>query len=200
MLDPESVAESEGLSRQRRLAQLLLSARAGKPESLEQIVTELTPVLWHVVRAHGLDREPAEDVIQHTWLTFLHRLDEIREPLALTAWLVTTARCEAWRVQAAQHAETPVESGAMIETPDPLPTSEESVLLGERQSAVWQAVHRLSPSCQMLLRIVAFVHRPDYNEVASALGTARGSVGPTRGRCLEKLRILLKNTGEGSPA
>lgn len=63
----------------------------------------------------------------------------------------------------------------------------------DEQRALWEALSTLTPRCQELLRIVAFVPRPDYDLVAARLGMARGSVGPTRSRCLEKLRVALRD-------
>ena len=61
----------------------------------------------------------------------------------------------------------------------------------EDQRSLWRSVSRLSERCQALLRIIAFVDRPDYGAVSEALGMPVGSIGPTRGRCLAKLRSLL---------
>lgn len=180
--------------RHERLAALLLAAQAGRRESLERIVVELSPLLWQVARAQGLDREAAEDAVQCTWLSLLGSLGKIHTPMALTAWLVTATKREAWRARAASRAELPVDGATMTEmsdVPDPLPAPEESVLLAERHRDVWRAVRLLPQRCQELLRVVAFVPRPDYDEVAVALGMPRGSIGPTRGRCLAKLRTLL---------
>jgi hypothetical protein len=66
------------------------------------------------------------------------------------------------------------------------------VLAAEEQRALWAALRTLDPRCQALLRIVAFVPRPDYDLVAERLGMRRGSVGPTRLRCLDKLRVALR--------
>ena len=57
----------------------------------------------------------------------------------------------------------------------------------------------LSAGNRELLRIIAFVPRPDYRAVAAELGMPVGSIGPTRGRCLAKLRALLADDPEGSP-
>jgi DNA-directed RNA polymerase specialized sigma24 family protein len=70
---------------------------------------------------------------------------------------------------------------------DPASASEDS----EVASAVWRHVARLPERCQQLLRLVAFVDRPDYAVVSAALGIPVGSIGPTRGRCLAKLRLAL---------
>jgi RNA polymerase sigma factor (sigma-70 family) len=78
-----------------------------------------------------------------------------------------------------------------VEIPDPRADSEEHVLAAEEQRALWAALRTLDPRCQQLLRIVAFVQRPDYDLVAERLRMRRGSVGPTRLRCLDKLRLAL---------
>jgi DNA-directed RNA polymerase specialized sigma24 family protein len=88
----------------------------------------------------------------------------------------------------------------MTDMADPLPQPEERVLLAERHRDVWQAVRLLPQRCQELLRVVAFTHRPDYDAVAVALGMPRGSIGPTRGRCLAKLRTLLDPGPSGGAA
>ncbi len=205
---PRSAATAEparhpDTDRHERLAALLLAAQAGRREGLEQIVVELSPLLWQVARAQGLDREAAEDAVQCTWLTLLGNLDRIHTPVALTAWLVTATKREAWRVRAALKAELPVDGSAMTEmtdTANSLPAPEESVLLAERHRDVWRAVRMLPQRCQELLRVVAFVNRPDYDEVSVALGMPRGSIGPTRGRCLAKLRSLLDTEPHRSTA
>ena len=82
--------------------------------------------------------------------------------------------------------------GRTVLIPDPKAGSEERVLVAEEQRALWAALRTLDPRCQALLRIVAFVSRPDYDLVAERLGMRRGSVGPTRLRCLDKLRLALR--------
>ena len=68
-------------------------------------------------------------------------------------------------------------------------------MVEDQRRALWTAIRQLSPRCQELLRITAFVPRPDYAAVAAELGMRVGSVGPTRGRCLAKLRALLLANG-----
>ena len=51
--------------------------------------------------------EESADVIQTTWLELLRRLHEIRSPQALTSWLVTTTRREAWRVRELSRRQAP---------------------------------------------------------------------------------------------
>ena len=51
----------------------------------------------------------------------------------------------------------------------------------------------LSESCQSLLRILIGDPAPSYEEVSEALDMPVGSIGPTRGRALERLRQELQH-------
>ncbi|GII02063.1 RNA polymerase sigma factor [Planobispora takensis] len=183
--------------RRSRLATLLGQAAAGRQEALDEIVTDLTPMLWHAVRSQGLDYHTAQDVVQTTWLVLVRHLHTIKTPAALIEWLIITARREAWRVRTNTRREEPTGSERLEEIEDGGRSPDEILLLNEQQQALWSAVALLSQRCRDLLRIVAFVHRPDYAAVAAALGMPRGSIGPTRGRCLAKLRGLLRRDTPG---
>jgi RNA polymerase sigma factor (sigma-70 family) len=184
--------------RSARMASLMTAARDGSDDALGQIVTELSPLLWQVARGAGLSATDAEDVLQTVWLRLVSHLDGIRTSSALTAWLVVTTRREAWRVKANARRQLPADQDWLCALPDTEPGSEEQVVLDDQRRALWAAIRQLSPRCQELLRIIAFVSRPDYTAVAAALGIPRGSVGPTRGRCLAKLRATLAAGPEGS--
>ncbi len=184
--------EASWAERAARLAAHLDRARAGERAALDEVVRELNPLLWRVARAQGLDVEEAADVVQTTWLELLRNLDDIRSPQALTAWLVTTARREAWRTRERSRRHAPDGVPVLEAIPDPGLEPDERLLAEERDRVLWRHFHRLPERCQELLRIVAQVHRPDYDVVAAALDMPRGSIGPTRGRCLAKLRELLR--------
>jgi RNA polymerase sigma factor (sigma-70 family) len=186
--------------RRARLAGLMSAAADGSEEALGQIVTELTPLLWQVARAAGLTSSDAEDVLQTVWLRLLSHLDGIRSPAGLTAWLVITTKREAWRVSAAGRRDVSADQDWLSALPDAGPGSEDQVIAGDQRRALWAAIGRLDRRCQELMRIIAFVPRPDYTAVAAKLGMRPGSVGPTRGRCLAKLRALLAGGPERSQA
>ena len=180
-----------------RIATLVSAARQGSEDALGQIVTELSPLLWQVARAAGLSSSDAEDVLQTVWMRLVAHLDDIHDSAALTGWLVTTTKREAWRVSAAGRRQLPADQELLAELPDQGPGSEEQVIIDDQRRALWVAIGRLSARCQELLRIIAFAPRPDYAAVAAALGMPIGSIGPTRGRCLAKLRALLVTDPEG---
>lgn len=187
----ESVRDAAARTQRDRLALLLKASQEGRRDGLGQIIEELTPLLWRVARAQGLSTQDAEDAVQAAWLALLGNLGELRDPGALTGWLLVVVKRESWRVKAARDRERSVETEVLSDLIDPSIAPEGTVLEDERRQAVRSALGRLPERCQQLMRVVAFAHRPDYDAVAAALGMPRGSIGPTRGRCLAKLRALL---------
>jgi RNA polymerase sigma factor (sigma-70 family) len=180
------------------VAVLLAAARSGRRDALNGLIREYMPVLWHVARAQGLNRTDSEDVVQTTWLRLLRASDTIRNPEALLGWLVAVARREAWRVRELRCRESLVDERDLDQSDERRPGVEDGFIENERDRVLWQAVHHLPARCQELLRLVAFVSRPNYGAVAQALGMRVGSVGPTRGRCLAKLRTALRNNPQWS--
>ena len=180
-----------------RMAALLQAAQQGERDALALLVRELSPMLWQVARLQGLDQDSSADVVQTTWLELLSSLAQIRSPVALTSWLVTVTKREAWRVSRAGRAERPDEDAVLERRRAAGPVPEEHFLASDRRRVLWAAVEKLPERCRVLLRIVAFADRPNYAAVSSALGMPPGSIGPTRGRCLAKLRKLLTSDPGG---
>ncbi len=177
--------------RAERVAACLVRARDGERAALGEIVGELNPLLWHVARSEGLTAEESADVVQTSWLELMRRLHEVRSPQALTMWLVTATRREAWRVRELSRRRVPDGTSQLESLPDTGSGPGDQLLADERDQVLWRHVRRLPERCRKLLRVVAHVSRPDYAEVGQALGMPVGSIGPTRGRCLAKLRELL---------
>jgi RNA polymerase sigma factor (sigma-70 family) len=172
-----------------RLAGYLVRAQAGEAGALDAVVRELNPLLWHVARSQGVPPSDVSDVVQNTWLELVARLDEIRSPQALTSWLVVTTKREAWRTNRRRQTTEP--SDTLVDVADEAPELGTDLITDERDRVLWSTFQQLSHRCRELLRIVSMVDRPDYAVVGDALGMPHGSIGPTRGRCLAKLRTLL---------
>lgn len=187
--DPDERAAAEPLWA--RAAELFDAWRAGRPDAMDDLVRSVSPVLWHVVRAYGLGREEAQDVVQSTWLALVRSRDAVKDPRTIVAWLTTTARRESWRVVKAGGRSSPAEDEELERlggTETPAEAVAERNLEAER---LWRAVAALSERCRRLVRVIAFSERPDYSSLSTELGMPVGSIGPTRGRCLDKLRLLL---------
>jgi RNA polymerase sigma factor (sigma-70 family) len=195
--DADSSVDAVEPSRWERAASLFLQWRSGDARAMDELVRLMTPLLWHVVRAYGLDAALAEDVVQTTWLTLVRRHETIAEPQAVSGWLTMCARREAWRVSRLHRRADAVEA----ETLEPhLPTqesAEQTAATDDESRRLWLSVARLDDRCQRLLRIIAFEERPDYARIAKDLAMPVGSIGPTRSRCLGKLRTLLQGDGWG---
>lgn len=166
--------------------ELLRAAEQGDRAAWRELVARLTPTVWAVARAHRLDRSDAADVVQNTWLALVENMKGIHDPARLAAWLCTTARRHSLRVLAARRRETPADVprlDRLVAEP-----ADAEVLRADWNAALWRSFTQLSEQCQRVLRVL--VHSPElsYEQVAAVVGIPRGSVGPTRGRCLAELR------------
>jgi RNA polymerase sigma factor (sigma-70 family) len=185
----------DGLEGTERHAVCIEAARDGNRLALDVLVAELTPLVWHVARGQGLDRNVAEDVVQTVWLALLRNLGNLHEPRALVGWLVVTTRREARRTWQPNKRETALsdEFAEQLESETGLP--EDVTLLDDRDRRLWAAFGRLNRRCQELLRLTVLAGRAEYRAVAEALSMPHGSIGPTRGRCLTLLRGYLETEG-----
>jgi RNA polymerase sigma factor (sigma-70 family) len=181
-------------------AQRFRAYRAGDARAMDAMVESLTPLLWHIVRAYGLDTATAEDVVQNTWLTLVRKADTVVEPQAVLRWLTVTARRDAWRAARATRRMDLTDDVAVLDVRETPSGPEEDALRAADERALWLAVGKLNERCQRLLRIIAFHDRPDYAALSAELGMPMGSIGPTRGRCLEKVRAELAAARRGTPS
>lgn len=186
-----------------RAAVAFADFRDGDRPAFDELMTMVTPLLWHTVRAAGLDRTQAEDVLQTAWMNLLRHADSVRDPRTVVKWLLITTKREAWRVRRRERDAVAIPASTMDGSPEPWDRPadhsdepETALELSEREQRLWHHVHQLPPRCRELMRVIAFADRPDYGHIAEALGMPVGSIGPTRGRCLAKLHEILA----GDPA
>ena len=174
-----------------RAGRLFAEYRDGDQAKMGDLVRILTPILWHTARSSRLDAATAEDVLQTIWLALVRKSDTITEPLAVLQWLVVSTRREAWRAARDQvRFKTENLESTPLAATDGV-SIEDTVLRDETDGRLWRHIAGLPERCRTLLRVIAFADRPDYAELARALGMPQGSIGPTRGRCLAKLRLAL---------
>jgi RNA polymerase sigma factor (sigma-70 family) len=185
----------EGLTGAELHAACMHAAREGDRQAMARLVDELTPLVWHVARANGLDRSVAEDVVQTVWLALFSQLGKLRDPKALAAWLITTTRREATHPHGRRMQPVPLSDEVAEAMPSTQPAPEDEAVRADRDRRVWRAFVRLPHRCQELLRLTVLAGRAEYQLVAEALRMPRGSVGPTRGRCLDQMRDLLASEG-----
>lgn len=177
-------------------AGLLTRAAAGDQTAWNEIVRRYERLVWSIARAHRLNSADAADAVQTTWLRLVEHLGAINDPDRVGAWLATTVRRESLRIVTRRARER--RDGADDELavlPDAGISVEESLLSSERDAIVLRAVRKLDERCQRLLRVLSASPPPRYEAVAEAFGMPIGSIGPTRGRCLNRLKDTLVEMG-----
>ena len=169
---------------------LVTRARNGERQAWDTLVERYAPLIWSICRRHRLEPADAEDAAQNVWLKLVDHLDSLRVPAALPAWLATTTRRECGRIL--RTARRPCDAGHALAAgviPDNhAQAAEQDLLAAERDAALREAFGQLPPGCQQLLALL--IHDPalSYAEISARLGIPAGSIGPSRRRCLDKLR------------
>jgi RNA polymerase sigma factor (sigma-70 family) len=170
-----------------RIAKYVRLAATGDWNAWKQIVEEFEGMLRAVARAHRLSEADAADVTQTTWVRLAENLDRLKDPSRVGAWLATTARRECLRTLRASARELPD-----AEPPEPSPGDLRSIdaelLKAERDKELWSAFRRLPARDQALLRMLVGDPPRSYADIGDALGMPIGSIGPTLGRALDRLR------------
>jgi RNA polymerase sigma factor (sigma-70 family) len=166
---------------------LMRSATAGEAWAWEALIARFRPAVMAVARRHRLGHADQEDVTQRTWLALVANLHRINDPERVPGWLMTTARREALRVVGGLNRETPV---AAHELPDEGEEVhfEERLSAAERGLALHRALDAVPARQRTLMRRLMAEPAPSYQQVSSELGIPVGSIGPTRQRCLDRLR------------
>jgi RNA polymerase sigma factor (sigma-70 family) len=178
------------------LTDLVRRASLGDRAAWEQLVDQYSRLIWAMTRDFRLAESDAADVVQATWLRLLEHINRIQYPERIGSWLATTARHECLRQLAGGKRVMPVEddheafSGAVGHQPD----IDERLLAEERAQAVRAAMSTLPSRSQRLLELLMADPPASYTEISDQLGLPIGSIGPTRGRCLERLRLVLQAT------
>jgi len=177
-------------------AELVERAALGDQDSWNQITERYSNLLWSIARSYRLSTTDAEDVVQTTWLRLVENLGRIREPERLAGWLATTARNECLSHVRRMGREVVVGNDSWtIDTADDfLPPLDTGLLEQERDVELWRSFEQLSAQCQALLRVLMATDPGTYAEVAEAFGMPIGSIGPTRMRCLERLRRIAEES------
>jgi RNA polymerase sigma factor (sigma-70 family) len=172
------------------VADLIAAARGGDRRAWDALVERYAPLVWSICRRHRLSQADAEDVGQSIWLRLVDQLDKIREPAALPGWLSTTTRRECQRVRSHAMACSPAAAWALDADclRDERASAEQGLLAAERHAALREAFTQLPPDGQQLIALLIADPPLPYAEISARLGIPVGSIGPTRGRCLDRMR------------
>ena len=167
---------------------LIRGCRKGKVEAWQSLVNKYERIVYSIPRRYGLSKEDAADVTQLTFTILVESIDKLPEDSKLGGWLTTVARRHTWRLLERNRRQG-VDKYTVL--------GEDTILLADGDTleswelAEWldQGLSRINEACKNLLfALYLDPTQPSYAEVASRLGMAVGSVGPTRIRCLERMK------------
>src|SRR3954452_5963898 len=178
---------------ERDTATLVAAAAEGGGQAARELIDRYAVLVRCVCRSHRLTDADADDVAQLTWLRAVEHIGRLRDPDRFGAWIATTARHECLRVLRGGRRVVPtadeIQGPLFAEHADP----DETAIAEERRAAVRSALAALPPRQRTLLRLLHAESAPSYEAIGGTLGMAVGSIGPTPGRALERLRRELQH-------
>jgi RNA polymerase sigma factor (sigma-70 family) len=179
---------------------LLAACLRGEQSAWNALVDRYSALIYSIPLKHRLSEQDAADVFQSVCVTLLEKMGSIRDPRALPAWIMTTTTRQCWALIREHNRELTRAGGQKaveLEPPDPDPLPDEEVLALERQHLVRAALAQLPPNCRLLLETLFSDtgHGTSYQELAEIMGVPLNSLGPTRARCLARLKRILDDAG-----
>jgi RNA polymerase sigma factor (sigma-70 family) len=166
----------------------------------ETLVRRYQRLVSAIAFRFGLKNDDAADVFQSVCLVILQQLPTLREQAKLSSWLITITVRECWKFRERRPNTASLDDLAGEHLPELSDEShlqlEASLLMIERQHLIRRAVETLAPQCQKLIAALFYTEAPaPYTEISRRLGIPVASIGPTRGRCLARLKEVLKQSG-----
>ncbi len=199
------MADSQRYAAAQPLPELVTGALAGHQDAWNALVARLERVVWKAVNMMTFDHEIRDDAFAATWLRLAERLHTIREPEKLPGWLATTATNEVRQIvrqrgRSVPLAEPSAASGSRSSDVFESVVGDDgdhasSMMLDDARREVRDAFARLDEGCRELLTVLVLADPPiPYDEASEILGRPVGALGPSRRRCLEKMKGLLPAT------
>lgn len=175
---------------------LVKECLSGNEAAWSALIDKYKNLVFSIPIKRGFSSDDAADIFQSVCLALVSELPRLRRPRALPAWLIqtTSRKCFRWQDTSRRYTGAELQEETLLDDSSKVP--EELVAELEREHIVRDAVSELSTDCKRLVELLFYqTPAPSYDDLAVALGTPKGSIGPTRIRCLEKLRRLLQEKG-----
>lgn len=173
---------------------LVAACLAGDRAAWRRLVSRYEGVIFAIPRRYGLTDEDAAEVFQNVCLALYRGLPRLRLAAGLTRWVLVTTRRQARDLARRRRREVPDPDGsAALARPDDAPLADSVLEEMETRIAVRAALGQLTGRCREMIEWLYLApDTPSYKEIARRLEIPEGTVGPTRARCLERLRALLE--------
>ncbi|MFE3025301.1 RNA polymerase sigma factor [Nocardia tengchongensis] len=176
-----------------RVRELVSSCVHGSPEAWRRLVDAYSPLVWTIIASFRLPKHDSEDIYQSTWVNVVRHLGDLRFTEYFAAWLTTTTRRECLKhtAKGIRWNSAQLDAVSDIADTDQQDSMVDHVMRGVAVQGVRAALHRLPVRDRRLLEALMMDAEPSYDRVSAQLGVPRGSIGPLRGRALNRLRVLL---------
>jgi RNA polymerase sigma factor (sigma-70 family) len=164
--------------------ELIDSCLRGEQRGWTQLIAKYERLIYSVARALCPEPEDCADVFQQVCIALYKNLSKLRSDQIIPAWLITVTRRHAYaQIRAKQPQVTIEENDA--------PTRGDIDMI-EREFELEVALDQVSERCRKLINLLYFdVAEPSYAEISERMGIPIPSIGPTRARCLDKLKKFL---------
>ena len=171
------------------IAILVADAAVGDGRATEALIHRYSGLVWSICWNYHLTSADAADVSQVVWMRLVENVGRIRQPDSLGAWLASVTRHECLRLVRRSEREVTTADSFDLDEKSCEDDVDVALLCAERGAALRQAFDCLPPKWRSLLEVLLASPSASYEEVAAATGMPIGSIGPTRQRCLERLRV-----------
>jgi RNA polymerase sigma factor (sigma-70 family) len=167
----------------------------GDGQAWEALIMRYRRLIYSVPIRFGFHTADAGDVFQAVCVKLLEHLHEVKDESKVSSWLITTTTRQCLHVRSLKLRETSSDDD-FEEPPDPGENLEELRIISEQQQTVRQSVDQLSERCRTLIEMLYFDQRAlSYEEIGQFMAMPVSSIGPTRARCLDKLKTILRRHG-----
>jgi len=167
----------------------------GDSQAWEALIARYRRLIYSIPVRFSFSPSDSSDVFQSVCLRLIEHLGELKDENKVSGWLITTTTRQCIYVRAQKKRETSTEDG-FDEPADPTDNLEDLRIQAQAEQNLREAVELLAARCRKLLELLYFDPKdPSYEDIAHAMQMPVPSIGPTRARCLDKLRIILRKKG-----
>jgi RNA polymerase sigma factor (sigma-70 family) len=176
-------------------SELVTMCLRGDALAWEILIRRYRRLVYSVPVKFGFPPADAADVFQAVCLKLLEHLHELKDESKVSSWLITTTTRQCIQVRSRRYRESGIDE-EFEEPPDPADNLEALHIFVEQQQTIRDAVDQLPARCRSLIAMLYFDPRSlSYDEISQQTGMPVASIGPTRARCLDKLRLILRRRG-----
>jgi RNA polymerase sigma factor (sigma-70 family) len=195
----QTIIETNDDFARREDRELVAACLEGHHQAWEALITRYQRLIYSIPIKARLSPDDAADIFQSVCVKLLESLSTLRDHEKIVSWLITTTTRECWRVSNRQRRDNPLDGHAdqedadrSLQIPDQLPLADEQLHRLQQQQIVRDSIAALPDRCSELIKML-FYEKDElsYADIARRIKIPVSSIGPTRARCLEKLKKIL---------